>query len=314
LCYHRVIAEAEPGLFPEVVSASPEMFDQHLELIGEHHTVVSLDDAVAWLSRGASLPPRAALLTFDDGYRDNYELAFPILRRRGLPATFFLATGHMDTGELLWWDLASALITGGDGTEVDLPLIGPVTLPEPGERVPLVLRWVSAAKALPHAARMEALEALAGSVSATPVGGPRVAMSWDEAREMADAGMDFGGHTRSHPILSRLSPDDARREIVDGVDRIREELGSEVLAFAYPNGGRADFGPVDKRVLAELGVALAFSLITGPTTLSEIGADPFEVRRIYVGREDDPERLRLKLLGWSRLSERARRLRQGPAD
>jgi hypothetical protein len=97
--------------------------------------------------------------------------------------------------------------------------------------------------------------------------------------------------------------------MADGLDRIREELGRDVTAFAYPNGERADFDLVHKQALADLGVVLAFSLVSGPAMLSEITADPFAVRRIYVGQRDDPELLRLKLLGSSRLIEMAPRMR-----
>jgi peptidoglycan/xylan/chitin deacetylase (PgdA/CDA1 family) len=309
VCYHRVVEQVERGLFPEVVSASPGGFEQHLDMMSEDHTVVTLDDVVAWLGGGAPLPPRALLVTFDDGYRDNYDQAFPILRKRGLPATFFIATGHMDTGDLLWWDLVTVLISDATSTAADLPLLGPVALSGAEQRASVAVRWVTAAKVLPNVARLEALDSLAQSVSVTPRARPSVAMTWDQARKMADAGMTFGGHTRSHPVLSRMSPDDARRDIAEGLDRIREELGRAVIGFAYPNGARADFDGSHKQALADLGVAIAFSLVSGPALLSEITTDPYEVRRIYVGQGDDPERLRLKLLGWSRVSEMAPRMR-----
>ena len=309
VCYHRVVEQVEPGLFPEVASASPAMFEQHLDMMGEDHHFVALDDVVSWLGGGAPLPSRALLVTFDDGYRDNYDTAFPILRARSLPATFFVATGHMDTGELLWWDMATLLISGATNSAVDLPLLGPVTLPGPDERTLLARRWVSAAKALPNTARLEALDSLARSVSVPATPRSQVALSWDQAREMADAGMTFGGHTKTHPILSRMSPPDARVDMADGLDRIREELGRAVTAFAYPNGRHTDFEPVHKQALADLGVVLAFSLVSGPALLSEIATDPFGVRRIYVGQGDDPDRLRLKLLGSSRLIEMAPRTR-----
>lgn len=309
VCYHRIVEHVERGLFPEVASASPAMFEQHLDMMGEDHQFVTLADVVAWLGGGAALPSRALLLTFDDGYRDNYETAFPILRARGLSATFFIATGHMDTGELLWWDMASMLISEAAATVVDLPLLGTVTLPPPDERTSLARRWISAAKVLPNTARLEALDSLAQSVSVAPPTRPSVAMSWDQAREMADAGMTLGGHTSTHPILSRMTPTDARRDIADGLDRIREEVGRAVVSFAYPNGERGDFNRVHKQVLADLGVVLAFSLVSGPALLSEVSADPYGVRRIYVGRGDDSDRLRLKLLGWSRVIEMASRMR-----
>jgi peptidoglycan/xylan/chitin deacetylase (PgdA/CDA1 family) len=309
VCYHRVVDHVEPGMFPEVASASPTMFEQHLDMMGDDHNFVTIDDVVAWVERGAALPSRALLLTFDDGYGDNYDTAFPILKKRGLPAAFFIATGHIDTGEPLWWDMATTLISGATGTAVDLPLLGSVALPRPDERTLLATRWVAAAKALPNNVRLEALDSLAESVPHTASRGSSEAISWDQAREMSDAGMAFGGHTRSHPILSRMSPADARSDMADGLDRIREELGRAVVAFAYPNGGRDDFNPVHKQTLADLGVVVAFSLLSGPALLSEITADPFDVRRIYVGWGDDSERLRLKLFGWGRLSEMSARRR-----
>jgi hypothetical protein len=215
----------------------------------------------------------------------------------------------MDTGELLWWDKASTLISEATSTVVDLPLLGPVTLPGPDERTSLARRWISAAKLLPNTARLEALDSLAQSVSVTPMPRPSVAMSWDQAREMADAGMTLGGHTSSHPILSRMPPSDARRDIADGLGRIREEVGRSVVSFAYPNGERGDFDRVHKQALADLGVVLAFSLVSGPALLTEVTADPYGVRRIYVGSGDDSDRLRLKLLGWSRVYEMASRMR-----
>jgi len=201
------------------------------------------------------------------------------------------------------------LISEAAATVVDLPLLGTVTLPPPDERTSLARRWISAAKVLPNTARLEALDSLAQSVSVAPPTRPSVAMSWDQAREMADAGMTLGGHTSTHPILSRMTPTDARRDIADGLDRIREEVGRAVVSFAYPNGERGDFNRVHKQVLADLGVVLAFSLVSGPALLSEVGADPYGVRRIYVGRGDDSDRLRLKLLGWSRVIEMASRMR-----
>jgi peptidoglycan/xylan/chitin deacetylase (PgdA/CDA1 family) len=278
-------------------------------MMGEDYRFVGLDDVVSWLEGGVPLPPRALLLTFDDGYRDNYESAFPILRSRGLPAVFFVATDHMDTGELLWWDMATMLIAEATDTTVDLPLLGLTTLPRPDERTIVARRWVSAAKAVPNAARLEALDSLAMSVSVAPIPRPSVSLTWDQAREMADTGMAFGGHTKTHPILSRMSPPDARADMADGLHRIREELGRAVTSFAYPNGERDDFDLAHKRALADLGVVLAFSLLSGPAMLGEITADPFGVRRIYVGRGDDPELLRLKLLGSSRLIDMASRLR-----
>jgi hypothetical protein len=106
-----------------------------------------------------------------------------------------------------------------------------------------------------------------------------------------------------------MSPSDARRDVAEGLDRIREEVGRAVVSFAYPNGGRSDFDRAHQQALADLGVVLAFSLVSGPAPLSEVTANPYEVRRIYVGWGDDSDRLRLKLLGLSRVFEMVPRMR-----
>lgn len=304
VCYHRVLDDVETGLFPDVGSTDPKTFEAHLDMMGADHRFVGEDDVVSWLRDGKALPERPLLLTFDDGYHDSYDTVYPILAGRGIPASFFVTTGHIDTGELLWWDLASAMFFDSEETEANLPLIGRHPLPEADDRLELSRNWVMAAKQVPDAVRREALGQLADALDVTPRSpNAEVSMTWDQMREMAEAGMSIGGHTESHPILARMDPAEAKRDIAGGLDRIHDELGREVLSFAYPNGQRGDFDAATKTAVSELGIVIAFSLLSGPATLREVARDPLAVRRIYVGANDDPQRLALKLLGWSRVSD-----------
>ncbi len=307
LCYHRVLERVDADFFPDVVSATPTLFGQQLDLISEKYSFIAEEDLVDWLG-GGSLPPHPVLLTFDDGYVDNYEIVFPILRKRGIPATFFLATGHMETGDFLWWDLATHIIARSELDRVDMPLLGVQDLQSPGARSDLARRWVRAAKGVTNRMRLEALDALSYQLDVTSTGpSPRVALTWDQAREMADNGMTFGGHTRTHPILSRMGSEEAQADIHQGISRMKQELDRAVTSFAFPNGEPGDFDFSTKEILEDLGVSLAFSLVPGPALLTEVREDPLAVRRIYVGSSDDLERLELKLLGWSRIADFARR-------
>jgi peptidoglycan/xylan/chitin deacetylase (PgdA/CDA1 family) len=306
LCYHRVVERVEHGLFPELNSAHPEVFRQQLDMLGIDHEFVSEGDVIAWLEGKRSLPARPVLLTFDDGYRDNYETVFPILVERGIPATFFLATGHMDTGEPPWWDRASALIAASSQEVADLPLLGTReldTLP----RHQLAGEWIEAAKLVLDGERRVAVDALPEAVGISSLDWPEVSMKWGQVREMAANGMSLGGHTHNHPILSRMDVPHAREEIRRGLDRMREELGIDVVSFAYPNGGRDDFNDKTERTVAELGISVAFSLASGPALRAEVKRAPLAIRRIYVGEGDTADSLQLKLLGAGRVADLVRR-------
>ena len=121
-------------------------------------------------------------------------------------------------------------------------------------------------------------------------------LTWDQAREMRSQGIDFGSHTIDHSILSRVEPDEARRQVRDSKARIEAELDAPVTHFAYPNGRETDFDDATKRILAEEGFRSAVTTITGANDAS---ADPFMLRR--VGMWGDDPHLSLLRLARSRL-------------
>lgn len=307
LCYHRVVDEVEEGLFEKVNSARPERFETHLEMLGAGYSFVDDDLLSEWLRGRAALPPRPVMLTFDDGYRDNYETVYPLLKRRGIPATFFLATEHIDNGDWLWWDLAAAIFSVRQSSEADLPLLGRrsfSTSPSSQDAT----EWIDRAKRVPDDVRRAALEDLSSALGVVAVPNrPDVSMTWAQAREMADNGMSFGGHSATHPILSRMEAEKSRAEIEFGLARLREELGRKMVTFAYPNGGREDFGAAEQKTLHEVGIGHAFSLLPGPASLQEVRKDPLAIRRIYVGESDDADSLQLKMLGLGRVASLLRR-------
>ncbi|MDL2353692.1 MAG: polysaccharide deacetylase family protein [Pseudomonadota bacterium] len=230
LIYHRVLAAPDP-LFPAEVDA--QRFEQHLRYLKRSFNVISLSEAVHGL-RHDSLPPRAACITFDDGYADNAEIALPLLQRHALPATFFVATGFLDGGRM-FNDTVIELVRRAPA-QLDLtPLqLGRYTLDSWGSRRQAVGALLDQLKYLPLAEREDKIAALTELVGiALP---DDLMMRTDQLRRLHAAGMEIGGHTVSHPILARMSAAGARDEIAAGKAQLEQLIGAPVRLFAYPNG------------------------------------------------------------------------------
>lgn len=300
LAYHRVIDHTGPGFvgFAGNVSATPSEFADQMAWVADRFSVVSLDD-VAAAAAGASLPDRAVLITFDDGYQDNLDNALPVLRRLGLSAALFVATDHVGTGKAFWWDRVAAFFVHRAGEEVDLPILGQARW-DAADAQSLAARWIAAAKRIPHDEMRAAVTTLTEGTDAADIGG--LVMSWDGAREMASHGVAIGGHTHTHPILTRVPIETAREEINRSRADVGREIGAAAIGFAYPNGGTGDFDDTVVRAVGEAGYPVAFTLLPGPTRRREIVADPLTIRRVYVHHGDGLSRLAGKMAGVPRLT------------
>jgi len=107
-------------------------------------------------------------------------------------------------------------------------------------------------------------------------------MNWDQVRELQSQGIEFGGHTINHPILTRVPLDIARHEIEGSKAQIEKEIGQSVSSFAYPNGMANDFNPDIENIVARSGYKAAFSLLNGPSVQREVNRNPFAIRRIFI--------------------------------
>lgn len=304
LAYHRVIDRTAPGFdtYRRNVSTTPEGFAQQMAYVAERYSVIGLDRLLAWLDGSADLPTRPLLLTFDDGYRDNLVHALPVLRSHGFPAVVFLATGAIDTGEPLHWDLAAYCFSHTDRQEALLPVIGRRRWRTDGEREGTLDEFIEAIKRLPDGQLRTAVARLPDQLDVQPPDDAfaGVYLRWSEVSEMADQGVAFGAHTVDHPILARLGPEEAAAQVLGSRERVAEALGRPVPAFAYPNGLAGDFdrGVVD--IVRRAGFSAAFTLVPGPARVGEVRRAPLEIRRIYVGSKDHISRFAAKLGGLGR--------------
>ena len=283
LNYHR-IGDGRDSVYDRALwSASVDELDEQLRFLRRNFTIVApgarmFDEA---LRHG-----RAVAITFDDGYRDNYELAFPILREHRISACFFLATGYLDRPRLAWWDEIAWIVRTSKRDA--LPACG--WLPEPmtlrdGDREREVRALLALHKALPVDRAQEFVDWLgtaAGTGRADARLGDGAWMTWDMAREMQAGGMVFGAHTVDHPVLSQCSPARQQAEIRGSLHRVRDELGAPVSLFSYPDGQQDSFDAVTRACLRADEVDLAFSFYGGR---QRDALDPLDVRRIGVSHE-----------------------------
>lgn len=259
LIYHRVLPHPDP-LFPAEVDAA--RFDQHMQWLSAFFRVLPLSEALICMRKG-TLPPRAACITFDDGYADNADIALPILRRHGVPATFFVATGFLNGGRM-WNDTVIELVRGAPGNLLDLRSIG-LGLFEIGtveQRRQVIASLLGKLKYLPLENRQTQVDAMQAIVSVVPP--DTLMMSSQQVRDLHNAGMEIGGHTVSHPILAQMPRDKARAEMANGKAMLEEMIGAPVKLFAYPNGRPGqDYRSEHVEMVKSLGFSAAVSTAWG---------------------------------------------------
>lgn len=299
LAYHRIGAPDPNGSAdPSLYSATAEGFAWQLDFMQRHFSLLSFEEIVQRSRSGKSLPANAAVITFDDGYRDNYDLAYPLLRARGLSATIYLVTGLIGTTQRMWWDEAAALLAAAPAGEKTLPLLGQTRLKTGSDRARAVRKLRAALKALPHERRARALEELRRSVG-SPQNRPadREYMNWDEVSEMRRGGIVFGAHTHTHPILTQVPLQTAEVEILRSQQAIDQVISQPCRLFAYPNGGRGQFNAQTRAVLAAHRFDAAVTLVRGSNQPGQPGFDWLELRRVYIGGGDDRAVFAVKVSG-----------------
>jgi len=289
LMLHRIVEDgwmAEPGL-----GYTPAMLTAIIATLRRSgYEIVSLDVALRRLAGGGA---RFACLTFDDGYRDNHDLLWPVLRREGVPATIYLTTGFIDGSRLPWWTILESVIAAHDGVEID----GERHATRSTSEKHAVYRLLHARlEAIGDAERAEQLvrwaEQQGNSVAAL---GRALFLDWNTIRAMAADGLvAFGSHTVNHLRLSTLPEEQARSEIVQSGRRIAEELGAPPRHFAFPFGNHGDSGPREAHLAKAAGYASAVHAWGGPL----VGhPDPMALPRIPLGGEDDTVDLSIRLTG-----------------
>lgn len=293
--YHRVGEASLTEYDPNVFSCDEANFADHMKYIQEHFTIVSLDD-IPEILQGNIRAKRYALITFDDGYIDNYTKAFPILLENKISATFFLATNFMNDAEIPWWDQIAYLVKQARVDEIKLNN-WPDSITLSKEDVSTSIRKVLDVVKINNGSAIE--DIVAELQCKLQVNSPLLVkneplfMTWDMAREMSAAGMEFGSQTCSHRIMSHLSADEQNYEAKKSKEVIDKELNTSISAFAYPVGGKHSFTIETIRIIKRY-YKLSFSFISGINTSKNL--NEFCIERISVDSNCNATQLSNKLL------------------
>lgn len=292
LAYHRVLESVEPAGFDfdvELISASAERFHEQMAFVRRRFHPMRFDEVMALFEAGRRMPPRAILISFDDGYDDNHRIAFPVLKDLGLSAMFFVATGHIDSGAPYAYDWLVHMICITDATHLSAPELGlEAPLPESltGRRA-LANEVLDRLKSLhdgPQEAFIARLEREwgiwrhVGHVDCRP-------MSWDQLREMQGAGMEIGSHGVGHRMLAKLSLAQMAEEVCESKATLDRELGTSVQVLSYPVGGPDAFDAQVIETARLSGFRMACSYIAGTDTMRP--ESRYSLHRLPVERSMD---------------------------
>jgi peptidoglycan/xylan/chitin deacetylase (PgdA/CDA1 family) len=313
LAYHGVLSGADNQYdYLNYNFTAAETFEQQVRYLASRFRPVTLRTVVNALERSGPLPPRSVVFTFDDGFRNNFSVAFPILQRLGVPFTVFLTTSLIGVRDAQLWterlkrSIYLTTVTGRRTVQIGGESIE-LQLDTRSQRERSTRSVVNVMKRLQPADRDRELAALEGSFGRPALSAADEErygfLSWDDVRTMARAGVEFGSHTVTHPMLATLDESTLQWELVESKREIERQTGAECYSFAYPNGSAADFGSRDQAALRVAGYSCALSLCGG---LNRRDADLFALDRLNVGRGVDLAVLDAAVTGVLGSAKRAR--------
>jgi peptidoglycan/xylan/chitin deacetylase (PgdA/CDA1 family) len=282
LTYHRFTDTPRPG------RTSAANLAAHLDYLASHYTVLPLSAVESRLREGGPLPPATAAITVDDGYSDFHEIAWPVLRRRHMPATVFVVTDFVDRRRWIWTDQIPFLISRTRAERIAVSFAGlsvDASMHGESSRRQIASSINTMLKDQPDEAKERLVDQIAAQCRVALPGEPPADQSsctWEQLREMAAAGIEIGSHTVTHPILTRVPADRLRRELEESRGRLEDMLGRPVTSFCYPNGA---YDRIVRDAVERAGYRLA---VTSDYGLNDPTSDPLALRRIHNEEEDLP--------------------------
>jgi peptidoglycan/xylan/chitin deacetylase (PgdA/CDA1 family) len=254
LMYHRVIEPADlSGHYIQAgMYVTKETFEMQMAYLSRNYHVIGLEELIEIVVSGSRLRENTCVITFDDGWRDNYGYAFPILKKYRLPATIFLVSDYVDTKRWFWPEKVSVLLMKYLGSKefkeprpAGSPALERMELFRllsdsnlaPAQKIETVIEQMKDLNEDNRQKAIDELETLVKDRRETCTFDPLL-LSWAEIIEMSRSGITFGSHTKSHTILTNVSRKEAEEQIVESKEKIENRLLKPCRAFCYPNGNR----------------------------------------------------------------------------
>lgn len=292
LMYHRVVSDNEPygDSYQVGITVSVNTFKRQMEYIRTHFKPVTLEKFTDHLQRNVPFESKTILITFDDGWKDNFVNAYPVLKENKIPATIFITTDFIGSTDRFWQQELSELLSvirnkalenegwwqlRADAFEQSVDLV--ITSSE--KDFPGALTNLLNSQKKKTIVQIEGLMQSLGQACQDDKNvsdGPDTFLSWKEARTMAKDGIAFGSHGKSHVLLPVISVQEAEQEIAESKNQAEKQLGQPINAISYPNG---DYNDAILRIVKQQGYAVAFVTAAG---LVSAGDDPYTIRRINI--------------------------------
>jgi peptidoglycan/xylan/chitin deacetylase (PgdA/CDA1 family) len=277
LCYHRVGTGGIP-LYSELPARA---FEQQMRYLRKNYRILSLDELIREMGDPCNSEPAVAV-TFDDGYRGLFTEAFPVLQAYEIPATVFLTIECIETGEVAWYDRVFLALKAMPGNTLELELDRPArfSFDDLSTRMQAAAEIISRLRGFPPTLRRRCCADLESKVVLPEAELRDRMLTWDQVRVMHRGGVDFGSHTMTHPVVSRLSPAEMQLELLQSKQILEERLDRPVRHFAFPFGKRDECGEAATSMLANAGYQSAGTTEWG---LNSAGSNPFQLYRVQIG-------------------------------
>ncbi len=286
LKYHSI--RDDPDLVDDSIGSSivhrTDVFREQMELVARQFNPVTMDDVALFLRGQKEAPKWPVAVTFDDGYADNCEVAAPLLRRVGVPATFYVTVDAVDGAKAPWFvRVRHAIWTTKRNSWLDVESGRTLNLEKREDRISLMRRSCRRCASLTGHAQEEAVRAIEAELEAAPYRADGLMMSWGQIGSLQSDGHAIGSHTLSHPNVAHVSSQEMRVELVESKRRLEGKLGVSVKHLSYPHPClNPNFSAESTAVAREAGYATAVLSINGPVSLD---SDPMSMERLAVASD-----------------------------
>lgn len=290
--YHRIGNPLDTNFDRALFNATQDEFAEQVEFLKQNYDVIGISDLNEVMQDSAS---RAVMITFDDGYLDNHELALPVLAANECPAVFFITSGYLDRQPISWWDEVAWMLRTSDLQELTWPeriqqTFDLTDAPQTDQAIREILLILKSIPEEDAETFLNDLGTLTHTGRCPAENAAKIWMNWDMIRDLDQAGMDIGGHTVDHPVLANCDLERQFLEIETSKKRIEHELGHPITAFSYPVGQTESFTDQTKLILQEVGYEWGFSFYGG--YMPPLQYDRYDMKRMPVDNKVDPNLFR----------------------
>lgn len=277
--FHRIGDWKKTRFDPCVFSCNSEQLNDLIIFFKQNFDIISIAEAVTLVNKAPQkIYGKYLVITFDDGYKDNYTQAFPILKRHNVPACFFIATSLIGNKKLPWWDRIAYNYKTNKFKSIKLSSWDS-TVKHNGDDREFVRDILAATKISPDPieVQLNEIEHLFPLEGELPT---QEFLSWENLEEMIQHGMDVGAHSHNHEILANLSQDEIIYELTHSKMLIEQHLPYQVSSFSYPVGSQGTYNESVTRALVDCGYDIAFNFQPGINV--SIGENRYDLRRFSI--------------------------------